>query len=273
MKQSPRTPTPAAPSPESNARLGRLILLLAIGAPLLDTLAIFPLGQIILANSSGTGLLFQIYSQFSELFNLASFFLLLALAVYCAFTDRTPLVGRILALHGFVSVFGVILLRLGLFLGLAWLDSALLLPFDLCNLTLTTLTKDSGARLMAQGLALFLSQVILFVLLIGISMIALFRRQKAVASGIDLSPMGVYRSFDATPLPRTLRLGALLYALLAFGNLIYDTVKTVTDYGAPDSFGTLLSLIVPYFFTGIYCLLCYLALDYGCRYFSRLAAR
>lgn len=273
-KSSPRKPQAPAPiaslTPAATARLMRFTLLLALIAPLIDTLVIFPLRQIVLANL-GAGVFFQIVFQATELFNLVAFFLLLALAVYCAIAGSLRTVGRIVALNGISSIFVVVLLRLLLYYLMAWIDSGYFLPFDLSNQTLNTLTRNSGAELMSLALSLFISQVILFVLLAVIVFIAMRTRQKALADKTDLSPAALSNSFDASPLPKLLRTGLILYALFALINQIYDTVATVVNLGAPDSFGSLLSLVVPYFLLAIYTLLCYLALDYGTRWIARKA--
>lgn len=263
---------PRTLSASSEQSLLRWTFLLAVVAPLADSLVIFPLGQIILANSSGASLVYQIFSQLSELLNLAAFFLLLALAVYCAVADSTRVLGRILALHCISSVFIVILLRIGVYYLLAWLDSVFAFPFECCNQTLHALTAD-GSTIVYTGLSLLISQVLLFAILLIASLVALRSRQKALGAETDLSPMALYQSFDATPLPRTLRLGLIVYALFALINQVIDTVGTVIDAGAPDSFHTLMDLVVPYFLLAIYCLLCYLVLDYGTRYIAKKCAR
>ncbi|MBQ8381842.1 MAG: hypothetical protein IJX47_01410 [Clostridia bacterium] len=262
---------PAALSDGAVKKLSRLTLLLALAAPLLDALVIFPLRQIILSNY-GAGTVYQIFFQATELFNLAAFFLLLALAVYCAVADSTRTLGRILALHGISSVFIVLLLRIGVYYLLAWLDSTLALPFELCNVTLNTLTADSS-EMVSTGLSIFISQVFLFAILLIASLFALRRRQTALRARQDLSPSSLYENYDDTPLPAALRLGLIAYGVLALANQILDTVITVLKAGAPDSFHTLLSLVVPYFLLAIYCLLCYLVLDYGTRYIARECAQ
>lgn len=263
---------PAALSAAAIQKLSRLTVLLALIAPLIDALVIFPLRQIILANSSGTGALYQIFFQTTELFNLAAFFLLLALAVYCAIADSTKTLGRILALHGIASVFVVILLRLVIYYLLAWLDSVLYLPFDLCNQTLNALMKHGNSELLYTALSLFIGQVFLFAILLIASLIALRSRQKALAKGADLSPLRLFKTFDESPLPRVLRPGLIIYAVLAFGNQAVDTILTILQAGAPDGFSSLMTLVVPYFLLAIYCLLCYLVLDYGTRYIARECA-
>lgn len=254
-------------------RLSRLVLLLALIAPAIDTLLLFPLSQIILSNSSGTGVLYEIFSQIVELYNLTTFFLLLGLAVYCALIDQTKLLGRIVALHGIASVFVVVLLRILLYYLLALLDSTYLVPFELCNQTLNSLTTDGGAQLMALGLSLFISQVILFALLGLMAMLALRARQKALEKKADLSPVCLRDNFDSTPIPKLLRLGLILFAVVALINSVFDTVMTLIDIGAPAVFSDLMSLIVPYFLLAIHCLVCYLALEYGVRYFTREGAK
>lgn len=263
---------PAALSDAAVKKLSRLTVLLALIAPLFDAVVIFPLRQIILANSSGTGTVYQIFFQATELFNLAAFFLLLALAVYCAIADSTQTLGRILALHGISSVFVVILLRLAIYYLLAWLDSVLYLPFDLCNQTLSSLTKDGSTEIAYTALSLFIGQVFLFAILLIASLIALRGRQKAIAKGVDLAPLRLYEQFDGSPLPRALRPGLIIYAVLALGNQIVDTLLTILKAGAPDGFSSLMTLVVPYFLLAIYCLLCYLVLDYGTRYIARECA-
>lgn len=276
MKKTPSHPLKAAPAVLSDAahrKLGRFTLLLALIVPLADALVIFPLRQIILANSSGTGVLYQLFFQLTELLNLAAFFLLLALAIYCAVADSTRTLGRILALHGISSIFIVILLRMGIYYLLAWMDSVLMLPFELCNQTLHTLTGDSGAEMMSLALSLFLSQVILFVILLLTALLALRRRQKALAAGVDLSPVALHERFDETPLPKLLRSGLILYGLLALLNQAADTLITILEVGVPGNFESLLVLIVPYFLLAIYCLLGYLVLDYGARFIARQCAQ
>ena len=269
--RSAKTSPPATLSAAAVKKLSRLTLLLALVAPLIDAVVIFPLRQIILSNH-GAGTVYQIFFQATELFNLAAFFLLLALAVYCAVADSTKTLGRILALHGISSVFVVILLRLAVYYLLAWLDSTLVLPFELCNVTLNTLTADSS-EMVYTGLSLFISQVFLCVILLIASLFALRRRQTALRARQDLSPSSLYQNYDDTPLPVALRLGLIAYGVLAFVNSVLNTVGTVLQAGAPDSFNTLLSLVVPYFLLAIYCLLCYLVLDYGTRYIARECAQ
>lgn len=271
--KSPKSVASAALSPAAAKRLSRLTVLLALIAPLVDALVIFPIRQIILANSSGTGMVYQIFFHATELFNLAAFFLLLALAVYCAMADSTRTLGRILALHGISSVFVVILLRMGIYYLLAWLDSELYLSFDLCNQTLGALTKNGSTELLYTALSLFISQIFLFVILLIASLIALRTRQKTLAKGADLSPLRLYKQFDDSPLPRALRPGLIIYAVLALGNQVVDTVMTILQAGAPDGFSSLMTLVVPYFLLAIYCLLCYLVLDYGTRYIAKECAQ
>lgn len=278
MKQSPakakRVPSPAPQESLSHSaqkKLAKYVLLLTVIAPILDTLVIFPLRQIILANSSGTSIIYEVFYQITELFNLTAFFLLLALTVYCALADAPKLLGRIVALHGIASVFIVILLRMGIYYLLAWIDSAFYPPFDLCNQTLNALTKDDGAQMMALALTLFISQVILFVLVGIIALLALRSRQTALARKTDLSPTALSEQFDQTPFPRLLKLTLILYAIEAFANQIINTVLSLIELGIPGTFSTLLDLIVPYFLLAIYCLLGYLALDYSARYFAKQA--
>ena len=269
---SPQTPPPAPKlSLEANAKLMRFALLLALVAPLIDTLLIFPLRQILLANL-GTGILYQVLYYATEAFNLLVFFLLLALAVYSAIANSPKTLGRIVALHGISSIFIVVLLRMGLYYLMAWADYQLLFPFDLCNQTLNSLTRNSGAELLSLTLSLFIGQVILFTLLVAVIFIALRARQKQLAGKADLSPLALCNRFDLSPVPKLLNAGLILYVCVALINQIFDTVSTVINLGMPDGFGTLLSLIVPYFLLAIYTLLGYLALDYGARYIAKEAA-
>ncbi len=275
-KKFPRetAPRPAVPNvltAAANAKLMRLTTLLAIIVPLIDTFLIFPLRQIILANT-GAGVLYQIIFQATELFNLITFFLLIALAIYCAIADSPRTLGRIIALHGTVSVFVVVLLRLGVYYLMAWIDSGYFLPFGLCNKTLNTLTRNSCAELWSLALSLFISQVILFVLLVIMVLIAMRVRHTAQGKKADLSPLALYRQFDESPLPKLLTVSLILYTAFALINQIFDTVATVVNLGAPDGFSSLLSLIVPYFLLAIYALLGYLALDYGTRYIAKEAS-
>jgi hypothetical protein len=275
-KKSPRetAPRPTIPNTLSVAatiKLMRFPLLLTVIVPLIDTLLIFPLRQIILANT-GAGVLYQIVFQATELFNLIAFFLLIALAIYCAISDSPRTLGRIIALHGTVSIFVVVLLRLGIYYLMAWADSGYFLPFDLCNQTLNTLTRNSGAELWSLALSLFISQVILFVLLVVMVLITMRARHTAQSKKADPSPLALYRQFDESPLPKLLTVGLILYTAFALGNQIFDTVATVINLGAPDGFSSLLSLIVPYFLLAIYALLGYLALDYGARHIAKEAS-
>ncbi|MBO5779467.1 MAG: hypothetical protein J6R82_07860 [Clostridia bacterium] len=275
-KKSPRETTPrpavaATLTAAATAKLMRFTILLTVIVPLIDTFLIFPLRQIILANT-GAGVLYQIVFQATELFNLIAFFLLIALAIYCAIADSPRTLGRIIALHGAVSVFVVVLLRLGVYYLMAWVDTGYFLPFDLCNQTLNTLTRNSGAELWTLALTLFISQVILFVLLVVMVLIAMHARHRAQNKKADLSPIALYRQFDESPLPKQLTIGLIIYTAFALGNQIFDTIATVVNLGAPDSFNTLLSLIVPYFLLAIYSLLGYLALDYGTRYIAKEAS-
>ena len=263
--------TPVALSPVALGKLSRLTVWLALIAPLADALVIFPLRQIFLANSTGASLFYSVFLYATELINLAAFFLLLALAVYCAIADSAKLVGRILAYHSIASVFIVILLKIGVYYALAWLDSFFILPFSLCNITFGMLTADSS-EIINTALMLLIGQVVLFAILLVTSLIALRFRQKALLARVDLSPSALHEKYDSTPLPRALQLGLIVYAVLALANQILDTVGTVTKAGAPDGFDTLLSLIVPYFLLAIYCLLCYLVLDYGTRFIAKMGA-
>ena len=263
--------TPVALSPAALGKLSRLTVWLALIAPLADALVIFPLRQIFLANSTGASLFYSVFLYATELINLAAFFLLLALAVYCAIADSAKLVGRILAYHSIASVFIVILLKIGVYYALAWLDSFFILPFSLCNITFGMLTADSS-EIINTALMLLIGQVVLFAILLVTSLIALRFRQKALLARVDLSPSALHEKYDSTPLPRALQLGLIVYAILALANQILDTVGTVTKAGAPDGFDTLLSLIVPYFLLAIYCLLCYLVLDYGTRFIAKMSA-
>ncbi len=276
MKQ--KTPkmnaVPAVPATLSKHGLQKLsfyTILLTVIAPLIDSLAIFPLRQIILANSSGTGVIYQIFYQITELFNLLAFFLLLSLAIYCAIAGAPHLLGRIIALHGIASVFIVILLRMGIYYLLAWIDSNFYPPFALCNQTLSVLTKNDGAELLKLTLGLFLSQVLLFALLFIVALIALRGRQKALTAKSDLSPRALSKTFDQSPLPRLLKATLILYTAQALLNQVISTVMDLINLGIPNTFGSLTDLIVPYFFLAIYCILGYLALDYSARYIARQA--
>lgn len=273
-KHTPLSPTKSTALGErGERRLSRLTLLLALGVPIIDTLLLFPLSQIILSNSSGTSVLYEIFSQLVELFNLTTFFLLLGLAIYCALIDQTKLLGRIVALHGITSVFVVVLFRILLYYLMALLDSTYVVPFELCNQTLHSLTSDGGAQLMALGLSLFLSQVVLFALLGLMALFALHERQKSLGGKVDLSPACLRDSFDASPIPKLLKLSLILFAAIALVNNMIDTVMTLIDIGAPSVFSDLMSLIVPYFMLAIHCLVSYLTLEYGTRYFTRIAIK
>ncbi len=274
MKKTPsRAPVlPKALSAAAEKWLLRAVLLLAVAAPLIDTLFFFPLQQITLANTSGTGVFNQIVSYTAELFNLSSFFLLLALAVYAAIADSTRVLGRILALHGVASVFIVILLRLGVYYLLALLDSVFILPFELCNQTLGYMMADSAVFL-STGLGMLISQIFLFLVLLIPSLVALRIRQKALAKQVDLSPAALSAGYDDSPLPRALWVGLAAYAVIGLINQVYSTVDILLDVGAPASFQSLMTLVVPYFALAIYCLLCYLVTDYGTRYIARRCAQ
>lgn len=276
QKTPPVTQTSVVPATLSEGGLKKLsfyTLLLTIVAPLIDTLLIFPLRQIILANSSGTGVIYQIVYQITELFNLLAFFALLALAIYAAVAGASHLLGRIIALHGISSVFVVILLRMGVYYLLAWFDANFYAPFSFCNQTLNALTRDDGAQLQALTLGLFLSQVLLFILLAVIAMIALRCRQTSIAAKIDLSPRALSKEFDSSPIPRLLKLALIIYTAQALINQIINSVMDLVKLGIPNTFGSLTDLIVPYFFLAIYSILGYLALDYTCRWIARNADR
>lgn len=271
-KQSKVTPAaPAALSPNGLKKLSLYATLLTVAVSLIDSLVIFPLRQIVLANSSGTGVIYQIIFQLTELFNLLAFFLLLALAVYCAVAGATTLLGRIIALHGITSVFIVILLRMGIYYLMAWIDSNFYPPFALCNQTLNSLTQNDGAQLLVLTLTLFLSQVLLFALLAVVAFIALRYRQKALAAKQSLAPRTLNREFDKSPLPAALKVTLIVYIAQALVMQIIDTVLDLVNLGIPNTFGSLTDLIVPYFFLAIHCILGYLALDYSARYFAENA--
>ena len=276
MKQTAKNPkvSPAAPAELGKDGLKKLSLytiLLTIVAPLIDTLAIFPLRQLILANSSGTGVIYQIFYQATELFNLLAFFLLLALAIYCALAGASTLLGRIVALHGISSVFVVILLRMGIYYLLAWIDSNFYPPFALCNQTLNSLTQNGGGQLLKLTLGLFLSQVLLFALLAIIAFVALRGKQKALAAKKSLAPRALNVEFDKSPIPGLLKISLIIYVAQALVMQIINTVLDLVNLGIPNTFGSLTDLIVPYFFLAIYCILGYLALDYSARYFAKNA--
>lgn len=277
MKQSSKNPKalPQVPRSLSEGGLKKLslyMLLLTLAAPLIDCLLFFPLQQIILANSSGTGVISQIVSLIAELFNLTAIFLLLALTVYTAIAGAHKLLGRIIALHGIASVFIVILLRMGILYLLAWIDYNFYPPFALCNQTLNTLTKDSGAEMMALVLALFLSQVILFLLIGIVALISLKSRQTALAAKTDLSPDSLVQGYELSPLPRLLKWALVLYTAQALLNEASNTILALVNLGVPNTFASVTDLIVPYFYLAIYCVLGYLTLDYGTRYFARKAS-
>lgn len=277
MKQSSKNPKalPQVPRSLSEGGLKKLslyMLLLTLAAPLIDCLLFFPLQQIILANSSGTGVISQIVSLIAELFNLTAIFLLLALTVYTAIAGAHKLLGRIIALHGIASVFIVILLRMGILYLLAWIDYNFYPPFALCNQTLNTLTKDSGAEMMALVLALFLSQVILFLLIGIVALISLKSRQTALAAKTDLSPDALVHGYEISPLPRLLKWALVLYTAQALLNEASNTILALVNLGVPNTFASVTDLIVPYFYLAIYCVLGYLTLDYGTRYFARKAS-
>lgn len=276
MKQSSKTPKvlPQAPRPLSEHGLKKLsfyVILLTIVAPLIDCLFLFPLQQIVLANSVGTGVIYQIVALLAELVNLLALFLLLALAVYCAIAGATRLLGRIIALHGIASVFIVILLRMGIYYLLAWMDYSFYPPFALCNQTLNSLTKDGGAAMMALTLTLFLSQVILFLLIGIVALLALKSRQTALHQKIDLSPDALLNHYSASPIPHLLKWTLILYVAQAILNQIISTVMDLVSLGVPNTFGSLMQLIIPYFYLAIYGALGYLVLEYSARYFARQA--
>ena len=135
------------------------------------------------------------------------------------------------------------------------------------------LTRDDGAQLQALTLGLFLSQVLLFILLAVIAMIALRCRQTSIAAKIDLSPRALSKEFDSSPIPRLLKLALIIYTAQALINQIINSVMDLVKLGIPNTFGSLTDLIVPYFFLAIYSILGYLALDYTCRWIARNADR
>ena len=272
MKQSSTPKKAIASRPLNKQGLKKLLtytVLLTVVAPLIDCLLLFPLQQIVLANSSGSGVVYQIVSLLTELFNLFALFLLLALIAYTAAAGASQLVGRAIALHGIASVFIVILLRMGVYYLLAWMDYHFYLPFALCNKTLNALTQDSGAEMMALTLSLFLSQVILFVLLGIIALLALKKHQTALSLKQDLSPQALAEGFDSSPLPRLLKWALILYIAEAGITELINTVLALVNLGVPNTFDSLMQLIVPYFYLAIYCVLGYLTLDYGARYIAR----
>lgn len=249
-KQPKKTPSAILLTESADRFLKKLALLIAFIPPLADSLILFPLTQIALANG-GTGVIYQILSTVSQIVSLGGFFAAVALAVYCIFADALSALGRVFALQGISFLVSVVFLRTFMLWFLALIDDALHLVLALSNYTLYTVTSDNGMMLVWSAISLFTNVVVLMALMLIVVAVALLLRRKQ-NTRIPLDAL-VDRQGEAHPrFSLCYRIATLIYLLQALVNQIYQTVGEVAGATSSEIIANLANVIAPYFLLAIF---------------------
>lgn len=241
---------PALFTPAADRFLKKIALLFAFIPPLADTLILFPLTQMALANS-GEGVLYQILATTSQLLNLSGFFVIAALAIYCAFADAFSALGRAFALQGISYLFSMVLLRTFIVWLSALIDNKLQPVFALSNFTLNYLTDNDGMMLIWSAISFFINSIMLMALLVIVVAIALLLRRKQ-KERISFEALA---GTDGELHPRItlcLRITTLIYLIQALANQIYTTIVSTADWDAAQLVANLATVAAPYFLLAIY---------------------
>lgn len=245
-----KTPPSAKLTAAADRHLKKLAVIIAFLPPLIDSLILFPLTQIVAANY-GTHIIYQILSVLSQLMNLAGFFAAVALAVYCVFANALSALGRVIALQGIAYLSAVVVLRTFILWLLALIDDKLRLGFSFSNYTLNSLLESDGMMLIWSAISLFLNIIMLMLLIVIIVGIALLLRRKHIDS-LSLNALADNDDGLLPPITLTLRIGSLIYVIQALANQIYDTVQYVSGMDTAQVMSSLASIISPFFLLAIY---------------------
>lgn len=239
---------PALLTTAADRHLKKLAMLFACLPPLADALILYPLLQIVLANT-GNGILYQILSALSQIINLTGFFAVASLSVYCALASALSALGRVLALQGIAYLVLTVLLRTLVQWLLAFLDSTFVLPFAFSNFTLQMLTESDNMMLIWSAVQLFINVILMMVLLVIVVAITLVIRQKQTAS---LTLESLADGSAGSSFSLVLRITALIYLIQAFINQLLTTLDLVKGSDASDVIANLATILAPYFLLAIY---------------------
>lgn len=239
--------------------LKKAALLVAFLPPLADSLVIYPLTQIALANL-GTGVLYQLLTVLSQLVSISGFFVAVAIAVYCVFADAFSALGRVFALQGISYLVSVVLLRTLIQWLLALIDSTFVFPFAFSNFTLNTITENDGMMLVWSAISLFVNVILLMVLMTVIVGIALLLRRRARDS-VTLETLAESKQENHPSVTLCLRIATVIYLVQALINQIYTTVTSVSGVSTDELIGELASIVSPYFLLAIYTFVGYWAMQ------------
>lgn len=248
-----KTKPAARLSKAADRHLKRSALLFSFLPPLADTLILFPLMQMVLANG-GDGVVYQILSVISQLIGLAGFFAIIALSVYCVFADAMSALGRAIALQGISYLVSTVLLRTLMFWLLALVNDTLRPVYAISNYTLSYWTDSSGMMLIWSALSFFINAVMLMLLLTVVVAVALLlhRRQKEGITLESLASDAPERSAGQSLILLSLRIATLIYLVQALANQLYQTVVSVSDLSASEILGQIGQVVAPYFLLAIF---------------------
>lgn len=249
-KQPKKTPSAIVLTESADRFLKTLALLFAFVPPLADSLILFPLTQIALANG-GTGVIYQILSAASQVISIGGFFAAVSLAVYCVFADALSALGRIFALQGISFLLSVVFLRTFMLWFLALIDDALHPVIALSNYTLYTVTSDDGMMLIWSAISLFTNVIVLMALMLIVVAVALLLRRKQSVR-IPLESLIDSHGESHPRFSLCYRIATMIYLIQALANQIYQTVGEVTGVTSSEIIANLASVIAPYFLLAIY---------------------
>ncbi|MGM9680702.1 MAG: hypothetical protein ACI3XR_04265 [Eubacteriales bacterium] len=238
------------------SRARRLILISALGIPLVRVLILFPLSQIIISNL-GFGIPYYILYYFSNLLTQTGLFATVGLVISLIYSGRP--IGFALSCQSLSLIFVAVLLQSGVFWLLAFLDEAILsLPFSLCNYSLSQVESGELVNVLMSSFMGILP--ILLIFFVGVAL-SLWQYQKAKKNRANLSPALLYAE-DGKQNPMRSAVIANLFCYLAVTavNQIVETVLTLIEYSGAMDLGKLPDLLSPYILLLIYLILGYYVL-------------
>jgi hypothetical protein len=233
----------------------RFYLIFALFLPLIRTLFLYPLQNILLANE-GSGIFYYLVYYLSEIIALSSTFALLAYSFYALFLSIPGAAGLGLAFEGISLLgFGFLLQNVLLWLG-TLLDELLpSLPFYLSNYTLSQLESGTLAEAAVNSFLNILAIYLLFLIALLLAQVVKnkYRKKKIAITPLMLS----YSDHDVNPLVKVSALSAILYFGISLLMSAIETVMTIQNYGSPVTFSDWIYLIAPHLSNLVFAVLCF----------------
>lgn len=221
--------------------------------PIFLTLVMFPLIQSIQANNLPYALYYTVY-YLAQIIQMGAIFLFLALVSLLVKHREREEARRMMLMNLLSLVVFFALLEGAVYLLFAYIDSLYILPFSLCNQTLSILLDAGGfnfvmllLNLVSNALVMALSVFVSYVLLKRYRSINGFKKHESKGYALN---------------------AVIGYLAVSVALMLFDNIMLFIDSGFSSDISDILYILMPYAESGIYAVCGYFLIEYTLRYFE-----